>query len=148
VFPVFHSHSPVRKGVCFSHPSAQLSSISRICKTGHSVNILFHPTWVSLFWLLTWGFIYKTLRRILTKSVHPPESQKWRTPKNIQTYKTVRTPEPAQNCLYKSQSAEDCAHMGLLPEISIYGATTPSFTMHILICISFAYAYSSTWYHV
>ena len=72
--------------------------------------------------LLIRGLIYKTVRRILSKSVRAPESQKWRTQKNIRIYKTVRTPEPAQNSLYKSQSAEDCAHMRLLPEITIYGA--------------------------
>jgi len=33
----------------------------------------------------------------------------------------VCTPEPAQNSLYTSQSAEDCAHMHLLLEITIYG---------------------------
>jgi len=55
------------------------------------------------------------------KNVHVPESQKWRTQKNIQTYKTVRTPEPAQSSLYKSQSVEECAHMLLLPKITIYG---------------------------
>jgi len=34
--------------------------------------------------------------------------------KNIQIYKTVRTPEPAQNSL-KFQSAGDFAHVRLLP---------------------------------
>jgi len=45
---------------------------------------------------LTWGLIYKNACKILTKSVRVPESQKWRVPKNIEIYKTVCMPEPAQ----------------------------------------------------
>jgi len=33
----------------------------------------------------------------------------------------TEVPELVQNSLYKSQSAEDCAHVRLLPEITIYG---------------------------
>ncbi len=59
----------------------------------------------------------------------------------IQIYKTMRTLEPAQKSLYKSLSGEDCAYVHLLPDSShkspYMELTTPSFTMHNLICITF-----------
>ena len=38
-----------------------------------------------------WGLIYKTVRGIVTKSVHTPKSQVLRAPENIRIYKTLRT---------------------------------------------------------
>ncbi len=57
----------------------------------------------------------------------------------IQIYKTMRTPEPAQKFLHKSKLVEDCAYMHLHPDSShkspYMELSTPSFTMHNLICI-------------
>ncbi len=58
---------------------------------------------------------------------------------------SVHHVQHVQNSLYKSQSGEDCAHVLLHPDFSpkspYMELTTPSFTMHNLICISF-HAYS------
>lgn len=62
-------------------------------------------------WKQTWGLIYKTMRRIFTKSLRAPKSQKWRTPKNIPIYKTVRTHTCKQCSLYKSQITRRCAYV-------------------------------------
>lgn len=59
----------------------------------------------------TRGLIYKTMRRIFTKSLRAPKSQKWRTPKNIPIYKTVRTHTCKQCSLYKSQITRRCAYV-------------------------------------
>ena len=61
----------------------------------------------------TWGLIYKTVRGI-TKSVRTPKSQVLRAPKNIQTYKTLRTHTVRNHCFIKSQSAYKCAQLNQL----------------------------------
>ncbi len=68
----------------------------------------------------------------------------------FQIYKTMHTPEPAHKLLYKSQSGEDCVYVHLHPDSSqkspYMELTTPSFTMHNLIFISFPCTFPPTWH--
>ncbi len=50
-------------------------------------------------------------QKIITKSVHEHNSQKWCTPKNIQIYKTIPTHTHMQCSLYKSQTTWKCVHL-------------------------------------
>ncbi len=74
-----------------------------------------------------WGFISKTVRRLLTKSAHAPKSQKWCTPKNVHIYEIVRTHTCKQSSLYKSQITYKCARINqpLIPP-----RTRPFLTMN------------------
>ena len=60
------------------------------------------------------GVTFIKLRGIVTKSIRTPKSQDLRAPKNIQTYKTLRTHTSKQSLLYKSQSAYKCAQLNQL----------------------------------
>ncbi len=87
-----------------------------------------------------------------TKCVRRHKSKILRMHKSFQIYKTMRTSEPVQKSLYKSHSGEDCAYVHLhfvsSPKSPYMELTMPSFTMHILICISFPCIFPSTWHHV
>jgi hypothetical protein len=68
---------------------------------------------------MIWGLIYK--------SVRTPKSQVLRVPKNIQTYKTLRTHTSKQSLLYKSQSDYKCAQ---LYQLHVPPCTRPFLTIN------------------